>query len=233
MNELIKLEEKGNITSLELLAQINFFREQEGSNAELGHNDLLKIIRDEFQEEIGLGNLSQSSYKNSQNKEQPMFILTFLQATQVLVRESRLVRKGVIKYIGELQEKLQLKEKEQLKLEYQEKIDEYKLLAGKDEIYRPPLSFKWIKECFRWNEWRCYEKLEDELMVASDELNLKYKYIGNSAHLGNVMLFHIDAYNAVAKKVEKGKTYHNLKRYKIIGSDINSYKLISDCDVYV
>ena len=233
MNELIKLEEKGNITSLELLDQINFFREQEGNSTKLRHDTLLNIIRDEFKEEISLQYILESDYENERGKKYPMFILTFLQATQVLVRESRLVRKGVIKYIGALQEKLQLKEKEQLKLEYQEKIDEYKLLAGKDEIYRPPLSFKWIKECFRWNEWRCYEKLEDELMVASDELNLKYKYIGNSAHLGNVMLFHIDAYNAVAKKVEKGKTYHNLKRYKIIGSDINSYKLISDCDVYV
>lgn len=65
---------KDTITSLELLEQINIFRREEGNRATLQHYDLLKVIRDEFEEEIGLGEISLSSYKNSQNKEQPMYI---------------------------------------------------------------------------------------------------------------------------------------------------------------
>ena len=103
MNELIN---KDSITTLELLKQINIFREQEGNRAELQHYDLLKVVRDEFEEEIGLGKISVSSYKNSQNKEQPMYILTLNQAKQILVRESKFVRKHMIKYIEELESKL-------------------------------------------------------------------------------------------------------------------------------
>lgn len=103
MNELIN---KDSITTLELLKQINIFREQEGNRAELQHYDLLKVVRDEFEEEIGLGKISVSSYKNSQNKEQPMYILTLNQAEQILVRESKFVRKHMIKYIEELESKL-------------------------------------------------------------------------------------------------------------------------------
>ena len=44
------LENKNMITSLEILEQINIFRKQEGNRTELQHKDLLKIIRDEFEE---------------------------------------------------------------------------------------------------------------------------------------------------------------------------------------
>lgn len=44
--------EKDTITSLELLDQINFFRWKEGNKTPLRHDNLLQIIRDEFQEEI-------------------------------------------------------------------------------------------------------------------------------------------------------------------------------------
>lgn len=106
MQDLTILEKKDIITSLELLEQINLFRKQEGNRAELQHYDLLKIIRDEFSEEIGLGKISESYYINSQNKKQPMFELTTAQAKQVLVRESKFVRKAVIHYIEELEKQL-------------------------------------------------------------------------------------------------------------------------------
>ena len=102
MNNLAILERKNTVTSLELVEQINFFREQEGNKTELGHNDLLKIIRDEFEEEISLGKISQSTYKNDRGREYPMFELTFNQARQVLVRESKFVRKHIMSYIEEL-----------------------------------------------------------------------------------------------------------------------------------
>lgn len=73
-----------------MLEQINFFRKQEGNRAELQHKDLMKIIRDEFEEEIAEGNISLGSYKDKQNQSRPMFELTLPQAKQVLVRESKM-----------------------------------------------------------------------------------------------------------------------------------------------
>jgi phage regulator Rha-like protein len=97
------LPQNSTITSLELVEQINLFRKEDLSKNDLAHSDLLKIIRDEFEEEIGQGKISQSLYFNSQNKEQPMFELTTSQAKQVLVRESKLVRKAVIAFLEKLE----------------------------------------------------------------------------------------------------------------------------------
>lgn len=101
--EIMDIQNKKTISTLELVKQINFFRKQEGNRAELQHYDLLKIIRDEFEEEIGLGKISVSSYRNSQNKEQPMYQLTHSQSKQILMRESKYVRKAMICYIEELE----------------------------------------------------------------------------------------------------------------------------------
>ena len=100
------VERKQTITSLELLEQINFFRKQEDNKTELGHNDLLKIVRNEFEEEIAEGKISHGSYKDKQNQLRPMFILTLSQSKQVLMRESKFVRKAVINYIEILESKL-------------------------------------------------------------------------------------------------------------------------------
>lgn len=101
-----KLMNKNTITSLEILEQINLFRKQEGNRAELQHKTLLEIIRDEFSEEIDEQKILLISYKDSMNREKPMFELTTAQAKQVLVRESKFVRKAVIHYIEELENRL-------------------------------------------------------------------------------------------------------------------------------
>ena len=103
MNEIIN---KDKITSLELVAEINKFRKEEGNRTDLQHKDLLKIIREEFSEEIGEGKISPTSYKDQWNREQPMFVLTLSQARQVLVRESKYVRKSVIHFLETLEEKI-------------------------------------------------------------------------------------------------------------------------------
>ncbi|QYC52344.1 Rha family transcriptional regulator [Fusobacterium phage FNU_1P] len=103
MNEIIN---KDKITSLELVAEINKFRKEEGNRTDLQHKDLLKIIREEFSEEIGEGKISPTSYKDQWNREQPMFVLTLNQARQVLVRESKYVRKSVIHFLETLEEKI-------------------------------------------------------------------------------------------------------------------------------
>ena len=132
MNELIKVETKDTITSLELVERINLFREQEGNRAELKHKTLLEIIRDEFEEEIGEQKILPTSYKDQWNREQPMFVLSFNQAKQVLVRESKRVRKAVIEYIEKLENALKnkfqvpanFKEALLLAVKQQEKIEE-------------------------------------------------------------------------------------------------------------
>ena len=82
MNNLVKLNNKESITSLELLEQINLFREQEENRKELQHKDLLKIIRSEFDEEINEGNISPVEYEDKKGEKRPMFILTLSQSKQ-------------------------------------------------------------------------------------------------------------------------------------------------------
>ena len=101
-----ELKLKNEMSSLEVLERINFVRKEMDSKVELAHSDFLKIIRDEFEEEIGEGKISLANYKDKQGKERPMYILTLSQAKQVLVRESKTVRKEVIKYIENLEEML-------------------------------------------------------------------------------------------------------------------------------
>lgn len=115
------LTSKETLTSLELVEQINIFRKEEGRKAELQHNDLLKIIRDEFEDEIHEGKISQMFYDlkigNGATRKSPMYILTLNQAKQVLVRESKYVRKHMIAYIEKLENTLkEISQKDKLLL---------------------------------------------------------------------------------------------------------------------
>lgn len=121
----MNLKTQNEMTSLELVEQINMFRQKEGTKSNLGHNDLLKVIRDEFDEELRLGKISQSSkivdMPRGGKRKQPMFILTLSQAKQVLVRESKFVRRAIIQYIEKLEQALKNSKQEQTKLDFQEK----------------------------------------------------------------------------------------------------------------
>lgn len=101
-------EKKENITSLELVEQINLFREQEKGSGftPLLHKSLLGIIRDEFEEEINEQKILPVTYKDKKGENRIMFSLTFNQAKQVLMRESKFVRKRMIVYIEHLEEVL-------------------------------------------------------------------------------------------------------------------------------
>lgn len=101
------LMNKDRFTSLELVDLINQFRQQEGNRKRLRHADFLNVVRNEFEEEIAERKISPGSYKDSNNQERPMFILTLSESRQVLLRESKFVRKSVIRYIEKLETKLQ------------------------------------------------------------------------------------------------------------------------------
>ena len=70
----MNLVKKDTLTSLELLEQINLFRIEEGKDNLLRHDTLLNIIRDEFEEEIGLQKIL----------ETPMYTLRTNKHTQCL-----------------------------------------------------------------------------------------------------------------------------------------------------
>lgn len=126
MKELIN---KNTLTTLEILEQINMFRKEEGKK-ELRHDTLMSIVKEEFEEEISLQKILESNYINSRNKTYKMFVLTLSEAKQILVRESKFVRKKIINYINELENKI----KENIK------IDSYMI---SDPIER---AKAWIKE---------------------------------------------------------------------------------------
>ena len=93
------------ISSLVLCEQINIFRQVDGKE-ELLHKNLLSVIRDEFEEEIARLEIQPGSYLDKNNQSRVMFNLTHSQAKQVLVRESKTVRKAVIAYIEKLEKAL-------------------------------------------------------------------------------------------------------------------------------
>ncbi len=94
-----KMASKKTVSSLELVDQINIFRKEEGKETELRHDTMLSIIRDEFEEEISLQKILESKYKNERGREYPMFELTISQGKQVLMRESKYVRRRVVEWL--------------------------------------------------------------------------------------------------------------------------------------
>jgi hypothetical protein len=111
--ELVKNE---SITSLQLLEKINDFREKENNRKNLRHKDLLAVIRNEFEQEITERKISLSEYRDKTGRKLPMFILTLSQAKQVLVRESKFVRRAVIQYIEKLENYIKQPQQVQIKL---------------------------------------------------------------------------------------------------------------------
>lgn len=109
------------------------FRIGEGKDNLLRHDTLLNIIRDEFEEEIGLQKILETPYVHPQNKQTyPMFTLTLSQAKQVLVRESKYVRKHVIAYIDELEKALMtiMTDKDKLLLDIMKSNSEAEIAAN-------------------------------------------------------------------------------------------------------
>ena len=114
MNELmnIKLGKDNTISSMDLVTIINEFRKAECEDyTELQHKDFLKKIRKEletlkFLGFKGEGKISPSSYVNSQNKEQPCYLLNRDGMLLMLNSESTFVRYKTIEYINKLESKL-------------------------------------------------------------------------------------------------------------------------------
>lgn len=142
MQHLIK---KTDITSLELVTQINLFRNEEGNRSEIRHADLLKVIRDEFEYEIGMGKISHTPYTHSQNGQNyEMFEFTKSQATQILVRESKFVRRAIIAKLESLESQTQqiaLPSKKELALMVVQLEEEKEALEARNKTLEPKAEY--------------------------------------------------------------------------------------------
>lgn len=185
---------KDTINSLELLEQINIFRKEEGNRTELGHNDLLKVVRDEFEEEISLGKISQSTYINSRGKEYPMFVLTLNQAKQVLMRESKYVRKAVILYIEKLEKRI-------IELENQLSTKDVLMLNIVNSQSKLEIATNIAKFNIEY-----VQPLENNLKEEKDKVTLKDLELKNQKHK-------VDLYDTIA---DKDKTFTMSEVAKLI-----------------
>ena len=123
-------------------------QKKRGHYIELQHKTLLNIIRNEFNLKIDLLNFEEtlkekdwknilpiyvdgvfiSTYKDKYDREQIMFILTIDQAKQVLLRESKVVRKAVIQYLNLLEKRIRELERKKGKIARKQETDSIKML---------------------------------------------------------------------------------------------------------
>ena len=123
-------------------------QKKRGHYIELRHDKLLDIIRDELNIKIDLPKIMEtlkekeqlnfepiyidgifvSTYIDKWNRQQPMFILTIDQAKQVLMRESKVVRKAVIQYLNLLEKKIRELERKKGKITRKQETDSIKML---------------------------------------------------------------------------------------------------------
>ncbi|MBN1046182.1 hypothetical protein FDB28_10270 [Clostridium botulinum] len=156
-NKLLNLtsDKELRITSVELVGIINDFRILESKSTgkeyvSIQHNTFMRKIRNEIEtldllSLEGQKNFVQSSYINSQNKEQPCYSLNKDGMLQMLNSESVLVRYKTIEYINELEdENIKLKEgqllisaKEEIK-ELKSTLDDFKKATEEaKQMYKP------------------------------------------------------------------------------------------------
>lgn len=219
MLEIIGLN-KDRITSLELLDQINIFRKQEGNRAELQHYDLLKIIRDEFDEEINEGKISVVEYKDKKGELRPMYVLTYNQAKQVLLRESKFVRRAVIHYVEKLEEKLQenfigMYKKQVLGFdELVKRNEELEYNNGNGKYYRSINNIKWWKDYFILEKKGLGRKITEELIRLSGELNITYDGIYPTFSNNEILVFHVKTYEEFRKRLINDTEFRILPAYR-------------------
>jgi len=101
--ELTNFNSEQIYSSLFLVEQINVFRKEEGNEIVLLHKSLLSKIEKEFDEEIAGQNILPSSYLAGNGKQEKCYELTFEQSLQILMSESKTVRKRVIEVLKEQQ----------------------------------------------------------------------------------------------------------------------------------
>jgi len=125
-------------SSLYLVEQINIFRKEEGNRAVLRHDTLILKIEKEFEEEIREQKFLESSYAqkmpNGGEKESKMYELDFEQSLQILMSESKTVRKAVVQVLKKKQQPKELSRKELILIALQAEEEKEKLLLENLEL---------------------------------------------------------------------------------------------------
>lgn len=148
-NKILSLtdDKELKISSVELVEVINQFRKLESQSMgkeykELAHYDFYKKVTKETEalKSLGLGNgnISESSYIDSQNKKQPCYSLNRDGMLQMLNSESALVRYKTIEYINKLEDKLkEVSVNNEIK-ELKSTIEDFKKLTQEaKQLYKP------------------------------------------------------------------------------------------------
>ena len=91
--KLMNMTSTMTMTSLEIVEVVNSLRD-EGS-AQLRHDDFLRKVR-KIADEISLRNVSESSYRNSQNKKQPCLLLDKKACLLMVASETPKVLQAII-----------------------------------------------------------------------------------------------------------------------------------------
>ena len=133
-------------------------------------------------------------YKNSQNKEQPMFILNMDYAKQILMRESKYVRRAVVIYLNQLEDKVKELEK-QLTTKEQYLLN---IMTSKSDIEIATNVAKFNIEYV--------QPLENNLKEEKDKVILKNLELKNQKHK-------VDLYDTIA---DKNKTFTMSEVAKLI-----------------
>ena len=204
MNELTNMNSEQKNSSVYLVAQINLFRKEEGKS-ELAHFTLLSKIESEFDEEIADNKILVTSYLDKSNRQSKCYDLNFEQSLQLLMSESKTVRKQVVQVLKAQQEEINkiqvpttFKEALLLAVEQQEKIEQLELETKTLEIELDK-SHEWltIKKVAHANNvhWKSleYKKLKSASIATS--------YLPKKVHDANfpagVNSYHISAWKIV------------------------------------
>lgn len=219
MNFLTELRQD-TLCSLELLEQINLFRKQEGNRTELQHKDLLKVIRDEFEEEINEGKISPVTYKDKKGEERPMFKLTLSQARQVLIRESKFVRKAVVSFIDGIEER----EKKEIANGYEQALltlkdiekrnEELEYLTGDGKYLKAIPCVKWLRDYFWMDKNGVIPRLVKELILLSNERRIPYDSIHSRVFGGDIPVFHIDIYRTFKENLDADVDFKIMPKFR-------------------
>lgn len=118
-------------------------QKKRGHYTKLKHKTLLGIIRNEFNIQVNEQNILpvenkiiptsvegifETTYKDKKGELRTMFILTIDQAKQVLLRESKVVRKAVIQYLNLLEKRIRKLERKKGKITRKQETNSIKML---------------------------------------------------------------------------------------------------------
>ncbi len=219
MTDLINLNNEQKFTSLYLVEQINIYRKEEGSN-DLFHSDFLKKIEREFNEEIGEGKISPTSYTDKSNRQSKCYELTFEQSLQILMSESKTVRKRVVEVLKKQQETIKnltpvfkipqtFKEALLLAVEQQEIIEkqeeEKKLLQAKSNKLEVKLDvlLTWVSIIKVSNHNAVKETYFNWRKLKSESKKLGYEIKkAESPRFGYMNLYHVNVFKSAYPELD-------------------------------